>query len=141
MPSAPVAEFPVLNPSLCEWFVQAGAPALPEFDPENDGIESFLSRIAQTIGGLDRWQVERNLTLGHFNFGRLAIYVDLAPENWPDGPAAHPLVEALLRGSALRGAARSLSLPTTTSTTTRSRTRPRSSSTMPTRRSTVPSST
>ena len=94
-----VAEFPVLNPSLCEWFVQAGAPALPEFDSENDGIESFLSRIAQTIGGLDRWQVERNLTLGHFNFGRLATYVDVAPESWPDGPAAHPLVAALLRGS------------------------------------------
>ncbi len=93
------AEFPVLNPSLREWFVQAGAPALPEFDPESDGIESYLSRVAQTIAGLDRWQVARNLTLGHFTFGRLAMYTDLTPENWPDGPASHPLVEALLRGS------------------------------------------
>jgi RecA/RadA recombinase/very-short-patch-repair endonuclease len=94
-----VAESPVLSPSLREWFVQAGAPALPEFDPESDSIESYLSRIAQTIAALDRWQVVRNLTLGHFAFGRLAMYTDLAPEEWPDRPAAHPLVEALLRGS------------------------------------------
>jgi RecA/RadA recombinase len=93
------AEFPVLNPSLREWFVRAGAPALPEFDPESDGIESFLNRIAQTISGLDRWQVARNLTLGHFTFGRLAMYTDLTPEDWPDRPAAHPLVEGVLRGS------------------------------------------
>jgi hypothetical protein len=93
------AESPVLNPSLREWFVQAGAPALSEFDPESDGIESFLSRTVQTIAGLDRWQVERNLTLGHFAFGRLAMYTDLAQENWPDRPTAHRLVEALLRGS------------------------------------------
>jgi hypothetical protein len=93
------AEFPLLNPSLREWFVQAGAHALPEFDRENDGIESFLARIAQTIAGLDRWQVERNLTLGHFAFGRLAMYADLAPENWSGRPPAHPLLETLLRGS------------------------------------------
>ncbi len=93
------AEFPLLNPSLREWFVQAGAPALPEFDLETDSIESFFERTSQTIAGLDRWQVERNLTLGHFAFGRLAMYTDLAPENWPDRPGAHPLVESLLRGS------------------------------------------
>ncbi len=93
------AESPVLNPSLREWFVQAGAPALPDFDPESDGIESYLSRMAQTISGLDRWQVARNLTLGHFTLGGLAMYTDLAPEDWPDGRASHPLVEALLRGS------------------------------------------
>jgi Protein of unknown function (DUF4011)/REase_MTES_1575 len=93
------AEFPLLNPSLREWFVQAGAPALPEFDLESDGIESFFSRASQAVVGLGRWRVERNLTLGHFAFGRLAMYADLAPENWPDRPAAHPLVESLLRGS------------------------------------------
>ena len=93
------AEFPVLNPSLREWFVLAGAPALPEFDPESDGIESFFARVSQAIAGLARWQVARNLTLGHFTFGRLAMYADLAPENWSDRPAAHPLVESLLRGS------------------------------------------
>ena len=38
------AEFPLLNPSLREWFVQAGAPALPEFDLETDNIESFFER-------------------------------------------------------------------------------------------------
>jgi Protein of unknown function (DUF4011)/REase_MTES_1575/AAA domain len=93
------AELPVLNPSLREWFVQAGAPALPEFDPERDGIESFFSRASRAVAGLDRWQIERNLTLGHFTFGRLAMFTDLAPENWSDRPAAHPLVESLFRGS------------------------------------------
>jgi hypothetical protein len=93
------ARIPLLNPSLHEWFAQAGAPALPEFDPESDGIEGYFSRAAGAIAGLDRWQVERNLTLGHFTFGRLAMYTDLAPENWSDGPAAHPLLESLLHGS------------------------------------------
>jgi hypothetical protein len=93
------AEFPLVNPSLREWFAQAAGPALPEFHPESDGIESFFARAAQAIAGLARWQIERNLTLGHFTFGRLAIYGDLAPANWSGQPAAHPLVGSLFRGS------------------------------------------
>jgi uncharacterized protein DUF4011/restriction endonuclease-like protein/AAA domain-containing protein len=93
------AEIPLLNPSLREWFVQAGAPALPEFDPEADSTESYFARAAQAIAALPRWQVERNLTLGHFTFGRLAMFADLAAENWSGQPEAHPLVESLLRGS------------------------------------------
>ena len=62
-------------------------------------VESYFKGVEQAIAGLDRWRIERNLTLGHFAFGRLAMYADLAPENWPTHPAAQTLVQSLLHGS------------------------------------------
>jgi very-short-patch-repair endonuclease len=95
-----VAEFPEINLSLREWLARASpSRKLPEFDEENDVIESYFRSVEETVAGLDRWRVERNLTLGHFAFGRLAMYADLAPENWPTHPAGQTLVQSLLHGS------------------------------------------
>ncbi len=95
-----VAEFPEINLSLREWLARASpSRKLPEFDDENDVVESYFKGVEQAIAGLDRWRIERNLTLGHFAFGRLAMYADLAPENWPTHPAGQTLVQSLLHGS------------------------------------------
>jgi hypothetical protein len=42
--------------------------------------------------------VHRWLVLGHFAFGRFAMYADLNPENWTVHPAEHVLVSSILRG-------------------------------------------
>jgi len=95
-----VAEFPEINLSLREWLARASpSRKLPEFDEENDVVESYFKGVEQAIAGLDRWRIERNLTLGHFAFGRLAMYADLAPENWSTHPATQTLVQSLLHGS------------------------------------------
>ncbi len=72
---------------------------LPDFDEEIDGIESYFDKVRSAIDGLNRWRIERNLTLGHFAFGRLAMYEDLSPDNWHEPPVDHPLLDGLLRGS------------------------------------------
>jgi len=95
-----MAEFPEINLSLGERLARASpSRKLPDFDDESDGIASYFKGVEEAIAGLDRWRIERNLTLGHFAFGRLNMYADLAAENWPTHPAGHALVQTLLRGS------------------------------------------
>jgi hypothetical protein len=40
--------------------------------------------------------VRRQLTLGHFAFGRLAMYADLEPQKWQQHPVLHGLVGSVL---------------------------------------------
>jgi hypothetical protein len=72
---------------------------LPDFDDETDSIETYLDKVKITIDGLNRARIERNLTLGHFAFGRLAMYADLDPNKWPQHLAKEPILQELLRGS------------------------------------------
>jgi hypothetical protein len=76
--------------------------ALPDFETGEDedaaSVESYLERVRGAIQGLARWQVHRWLVLGHFAFGRFAMYADLNPENWPEHPTQHVLVSSILRG-------------------------------------------
>src|SRR5262249_31712818 len=75
---------------------------LPDFETGEDekaaSVEGYLGRVRATIQGLARWQVHRWLILGHFAFGRFAMYADLNPENWTVHPAEHLLVSSILRG-------------------------------------------
>jgi very-short-patch-repair endonuclease len=76
--------------------------SLPEFDPEGDAarpIESYFDRVGAAVHGLPRWRVRRFLVLGHFAFGRLAMYQDLDPAGWGISPSEHELVGAILRGA------------------------------------------
>jgi len=89
------SETPEINLSLRELMLRNSPDVtrhFPDFDDEADGIESYFE-------GLTRWRIERNLTLGHFAFGRLAMYEDLSTDNWAEPPVDHPLLESLLRGS------------------------------------------
>lgn len=76
---------------------------LPSFeggDDEGSGsIEAYFDLVEEVIKDLGRWQIRRWLVLGHFAFGRFAIYADLNPANWQVDPAAHPLVGSILQGA------------------------------------------
>ena len=43
------------------------------------------------------------MVLGHFAFGRFAVYADLSPDNWAVDPVDHPLVGSILRGTDATG--------------------------------------
>jgi Protein of unknown function (DUF4011) len=76
---------------------------LPPFetpDEENSSsIESYLEVVRTAITNLKRWNVHRWLVLGHFAFGRFAMYADLNAEHWPGGPLGHSIVRSILRGA------------------------------------------
>ena len=61
------AEQPEVNLSLREWLLRASpdlSRKLPEFDEEIDSIATYFGKVKESIDGLNRWRVERNLTLG-----------------------------------------------------------------------------
>lgn len=75
-------------------------PPFETMDEEDAGsIEAYLESVRATIKDLSRWQIHRWLVLGHFAFGRFAVYADLNPENWSGEPADHPLVGSILKGN------------------------------------------
>ena len=75
---------------------------LPSFEGGDDdglgSIEAYFELVQEAIKDLGRWQIHRWLVLGHFAFGRFAVYADLNPTNWQVDPAAHPLVGSILQG-------------------------------------------
>ena len=75
---------------------------LPDFGANDEdtpsSIEAYVEQVKAAIDGLKRWRVWRWLVLGHFSFGRFAMYSDLEPQKWGD-PVAHDLVGSILRGS------------------------------------------
>jgi len=96
------SETPEINLSLRESLLRNSPDVprqLPDFDDEVDGVETYFNKVRTAIEGLGRWRIDRNLTLGHFAFGRLAMYEDLSADNWDQPPIDHPLLGALLRGS------------------------------------------
>lgn len=76
---------------------------LPSFEGSDEeglgSIEAYLDLVQEAIKDLGRWQIRRWLVLGHFAFGRFAVYADLNPANWPVDPAVHPLVGSILQGA------------------------------------------
>ncbi len=75
-------------------------PAFEGGDEESVGsIENYFEGVKEVIQGLERWQIHRWMVLGHFAFGRFAVYADLNPDNWAEDPIDHPLVGSILRGT------------------------------------------
>jgi hypothetical protein len=68
---------------------------LPDFAGNEEdtpsSIEAYIEQVRAAVEGLKRWQVRRWLVLGHFSFGRFAMYSDLEPQKWGN-PVAHDLV-------------------------------------------------
>ena len=56
----------------------------PEFEIEDEegagSIEAYLEQVQEAIEGLNRWRIRRWLILGHFAFGRLAMFADRLAE-------------------------------------------------------------
>lgn len=97
-----------------EKYVEQFSRSLPTFDGEGEdevSIKDHFERVTKAVEGLKRWRVRPFLVLGHFAFGRLAMYEDLNPERWGLHPAGHPLVAPILNGSETRGDGSSLVSP------------------------------
>lgn len=78
-------------------------PDLEIGEGEIGSIENYFERVSHAIEGLNGWRIRRWLTLGHFAFGRFAMYADLAPENWKENPVSHKLVGSIVRGTEMAG--------------------------------------
>lgn len=79
---------------------------LPEMEDDEGGaapVEKYFAAVAKAIEGLNGWHVRRWLTLGHFAFGRFAMYSDLDPKKWNDNPVGDELVGAIVRGTEILG--------------------------------------
>lgn len=80
---------------------------LPAFTADEDGassVETYFEAVRAAVAAESgNWRVRRFVTLGHFAFGRLAMYADLDPAQWTDHPATSPLVGAILRGTEIAG--------------------------------------
>lgn len=88
------------NISLREKLRNDFAIALPELEIGVDP-EEYISSVAKAISSREpNWTVCRYATLGHLNFSKQLLYLDLDPANWPDDEniVNHPLVKQCLAG-------------------------------------------
>jgi very-short-patch-repair endonuclease len=89
------------NLSLQKLLEQNFARQLPDFESADDDsagkIDAYIDQCKIAVDGLKRWQVHRWLVLGHFAFGRFAMYADLKPENW-ETPISRKLISSILSG-------------------------------------------
>ena len=69
---------------------------LPPFNDEFD-VNAYLASVGQVITSQPRWEVNHNIALGLFSFGKFQMYSDLDPSNWPEGksPTDHPVIQSL----------------------------------------------
>jgi hypothetical protein len=86
----------VLNLSLKEKLKIDFNLDIPELD-ENDRPEEYMAKFDElvTTNNLD-WQVTSEVTLGMFEFSKLLMYLDLAPERWPENEnqiEKHPVLK------------------------------------------------
>src|SRR5271168_979976 len=88
------------NLSLVEKMRRDFGLDIPLFE-DDDTPESYFGKF-ETILTLKRsWSVRRHVTLALLSFGKLLMYRDLDPKNWPANKsiADHPLVKELFEGS------------------------------------------
>ncbi|WP_345058663.1 DUF3320 domain-containing protein [Hymenobacter glaciei] len=75
---------------------------LPQLD-EDGTLADYYAAAQQAVASQPRWQVAPdNIVLGFFSFGKLRLYRDLDPTNWPAGHGLldHPAIQALLGSEA-----------------------------------------
>jgi hypothetical protein len=77
------------------------ARVLPDFETDEEAtdasIESYLDQVTNAIDGLKNWKIHRWAVLGHFSFGRFAMFADLDQGRWGD-VTSHDLVGSILHG-------------------------------------------
>ncbi|OXE36542.1 MAG: hypothetical protein CGW95_07010 [Phenylobacterium zucineum] len=68
------------------------------FLEEDQPLDDYFEQVAEAIRHKPDWTVRRYVTLGLFEFGKILLYLDLAPERWPeDAPiAGNALVREIL---------------------------------------------
>jgi hypothetical protein len=98
------ADQPQGNPCLAEKLRQDFAIDLPDINvDERETANGYFSRVAHALRSKKHWKVRPTIALGFFNFARYRLWLDLNPDEWPDGqsPTDHPIVSAILNGDPL----------------------------------------
>lgn len=98
------ADQPQGNPCLAEKLRQDFAIDLPDLDlDEDETAASYFARVGRALRTKKTWKVHQTIALGFFNFARYRLWLDLNPEEWPEGqsPTDHPIVSSILNGDPL----------------------------------------
>src|SRR2546426_4119942 len=98
------ADQPQGNPCLAEKLRQDFTIDLPDLNlDDNETANDYFSRVSRALRSKKNWRVNPTIALGFFNFARYRLWLDLNPDEWPDGnaPTDHPIVSAILNGEPL----------------------------------------
>jgi very-short-patch-repair endonuclease len=68
---------------------------------EDESPKQYFDKFADLLGIKKRWRIRRQVTLSLLDFGKLLMFRDLDPKNWPTDAsiAGHPLVRELFEGT------------------------------------------
>lgn len=89
------------NLSLLEKLKQDFGLDLPDVDSENELPERYWAKVGKIIKEKAGWRVRRQVSLSILQFGKLLLYLDLDPGNWPreENITAHSIVQKFFVGS------------------------------------------
>ncbi len=75
----------------------------PESEDQLAPVEAYFNAVSAMAEGRPNWRIRRFGTFAPFTFANIAIFDDLAPENWPGDAAleTRPLIAGLLGGRQL----------------------------------------
>lgn len=73
-----------INLALKEKLQQEEYFSLPEID-EDEKPESYFEKVNSLIAERGKWKLRRFITIGHFDFHKLVIFLDLDQHKWPTG--------------------------------------------------------
>src|SRR5712692_8488731 len=72
---------------------------IPDFADE-DSPESYFAKLQIGLASQKRWNIHRQITLTLLSFGKLLLFRDLDPRNWPSGARLdnHPRIKEFFLG-------------------------------------------
>jgi len=88
------------NLSLVEKMRRDFGLEVPTLEDE-DSPEIYFEKFADILQTKNTWKIRRHITLALLSFGKLLMYRDLDPKNWPadQNLSNHPLVRELFEGT------------------------------------------
>lgn len=89
------------NLSLTEKLQHDFGLSLPDVsanDGEDINPDKYFAEVETAVKGDSRWSVTREIFLGLFSFGKLMMYLDLNPSNWPEDKSirTHSVLASIL---------------------------------------------
>src|SRR5579863_2819862 len=87
------------NLSLMEKLRTDFGIVLPAME-DDEKPDAYMRRCTPVLRSKPEWKFHRKITLGFFQFGKLLMYLDLDPSNWPDAMRLdrHRIITRILAG-------------------------------------------
>ena len=90
-------EEPVHNHSLGQRLQTEFAISLPDFSSDISA-EEYFQAVEEEISEKKGWKVRSFVTVGHFQYGQIATWADLAPERWNPSLEIRDVLQRILSG-------------------------------------------